>query len=103
SHRVIGNVDARSVEHDRQGALLRVAAHGGPVVRFAFGDRGHESPGDVRQVCAEFGSIRVDATDQIVLLVGHNPLAGRVPVIPGGGVAVVGGFHGAVVVVAAVE
>ena len=50
AHRVIGGVDARSVEHDRQGALLRVAAHRGPVVRFALGHRGHESPGDVRQV-----------------------------------------------------
>ena len=73
------------------------------MVRFALGHRGDESPGDVRQVCAEFGSIRVDATDQVVLLVGHDPRAGRVPVIPGGGVAVVGGFHGAVVVVAAVD
>ena len=97
------SVDAWSVEHDRQGTLLRVAAHGCPVVWFALGDRGHESPGDVRQVDAEFGSIRVDATDKVVLLVGHDPRAGRVAVIPGQGVAVVGGFHGAVVVVAAVD
>ena len=54
------------------------------------------------RVCADFGSIRVDAADQVVLLVGHDPRAGSASVIPGAGVAVVGGFHGAVVVVAAV-
>ena len=73
------------------------------MVRFAFGDRGHETPVDARQVGAEFGSIRVDTTDQIVLLVGHNPRTRAAPAIPGGGVAVVSGFHGAVVVVAAVD
>ncbi len=72
------------------------------MVRLALGDRGHESPGDARQVRAELGSIRVDAADQVVLLVGHDPRAGAAPAIPGAGVAVVGGLHGAVVVVAAV-
>ena len=42
AHRVIGGVDARSVEHDRQSALLRVAAHGCPMVRFALGHCGYE-------------------------------------------------------------
>src|SRR5204862_2404729 len=87
----------------RQGAPLRVAAHGGPVVRFALGHRGHESPGDIRQVWAAFGSICCDTTHQVVLLVRHDPRAGRRPVIPSAGVTVVGGFHGAVVVVAAVD
>ena len=53
AHRVIGVVgilDARSVELDLQIALLRVAAHGSPVVRFAVHRGGHESPGDDRQV-----------------------------------------------------
>src|SRR6185436_13518794 len=38
-----------------------------------------------------------------VLLVGHDPRTLGLPAIPGGGIAVVGGFHGAVVVVAAVD
>ena len=103
AHGVVGGVDARSAEHDRKGAALRIASHGGPVMWLALGHRGDESPGDIRQVRAEFGAIRVDAADQVVLLVGHDPRAGRVAVIPAGGVAEVGGLHGAVVVVAAVD
>src|SRR6266496_4304015 len=73
------------------------------MVRFALRDGGYESPGDVRQVHAHFRSIRIDATDEIVLLVSHHPRARRIPVIPPGCVAEVSGFHGAVVVVAAVD
>src|SRR5262245_19077653 len=72
-------------------------------MRFPLGDRGHEAPGDARQVCAEFGSIRVDTTYQVVFLVGHDPWAGRRPAIPSGGIAIVGRLHSAVAVVAAVD
>src|SRR5580704_16051928 len=83
--------------------MLRVAAQGGPVMRLALGDRGNESPGDAGQVGAEFGAVGVDATDEIVLLIGHDPGAGSWSIEPAAGGAVVGGFHGAVVVVAAVD
>src|SRR3954452_7964028 len=72
-------------------------------MRFTLGHRGHESPGDARQVGAEFGTIRVDAAHEVILLVGHDPRSGTAPAIPGGGVSVIRGFHGAVVVVAAVD
>src|SRR4029453_16694010 len=98
-----GVVDARSVEHHRQRTPLRIAAHRGPVARFPLGDRGHEAPCDARQVCTEFGSIRVDTTYQVVFLVGHDPWAGRRPAIPSGGIAIVGRLHSAVAVVAAVN
>jgi hypothetical protein len=73
------------------------------MVRFAFGDRRHESPGDVRQFYAELGSIRIEATDQVVFLISHNPWAGRIPVIPPGGVAEISGLHGASAVVPAID
>src|SRR5262249_5973609 len=38
-----------------------------------------------------------------VLLVGHNPWTGGLTAIPGSGVAVVCGFHGSVVIVAAID
>ena len=102
AHRIIRAIDARPVEHDFQIALLCVAAHGGPMVRFAFGDCGHEPPGDDRQARTVFGSIRVDTTHQVVLLIGHDPRARGRAVVPRCGVAIVSGFHGAVAIVAAV-
>ena len=103
AHRVVGGVDARPVEHHGKGTPLRVAAQRSPVVGLAFGHGRHEAPGDVGQVFAKLGGIVVDAAHQIVLLVGHDPRAGRVAVVPGGGVAVIGGLHGAVIVVTAVD
>ena len=72
-------------------------------MRFTLGDSCHEPPDDRRQLCARLGSIGVDAAYEIVLLVGHDPWTWRDSVIPAGGVAVVGGLHGAVVIVAAVD
>src|ERR1035437_2890200 len=71
-------------------------------MRLPPGNRGHESPGNAGQTCAEFGTIRVHAANQVVLLVSHGPRAGGRTVIPAARVAVVGGFHGSVAVVAAV-
>ena len=73
------------------------------MVRFAFGDGGHESPVDTGQIWASFGSIRIDAADEVVFLVGHDPRSIITSVIPGACVAVVGGFHRSVIVVAAVS
>ncbi len=71
-------------------------------MRFALGHRGHESPGDVRQLSQSLDPSGLTQPTRLfswsVMI--HGP--GRVPVIPGGGVAEVGGFHGAVAVVAAV-
>ena len=82
---------------------MRVASEGSPMMRFALGHRGHESPGDVRQVGTELGAIGVYAADEVVLLVSHDPRAGRIAMIPRRGVTEVSGLHGAVVVVAAVN
>ena len=103
AHRVIGCIDASSVEHHRQLAALRVAAHAGPVVWLALCDGGHKSPIDAWKVYTEFRSIGVRAAHQIILLVGHHPRAGRLAVKPRCGIAIVGGFHRAVVVVAAIS
>src|SRR5262249_5942861 len=103
AHGIVSAIHARAVEHDLQCAGLRIAAHGSPMMRLAFGHGGDEAPGDVREAGAEFGAVGVDATDEIVFLIGHDPRAGRVAVIPAGGVAVVSGLHGAVAVVAAVS
>ncbi len=103
AHRIISAVDARSVKHYRQLAVLCVAAHGSPAVRFSFGDCGHEAPGDARQVHAKFGSIRIDAPYKIVLLVRHNPRAGRMAVKPSASIPEIGRFHGPIVVVTAVD
>ena len=102
AHRVVTAVHAPSIEHGLQLALLCVAAHGSPVVRFAVGRGRHESPLDDRQV-AVLGSIRGDTTHQVVLLVGHDPRSGRRAVIPRRGVAEVSGFHGSGVIIAAVN
>src|SRR6185369_6799721 len=48
------------------------------------------------------GSFVVDTAHQVVFLVGHDPRTGSRTAIPGGGVAVIGGLHGAVAIVAAV-
>src|ERR1700733_5638491 len=50
-----------------------------------------------------FGTILVDATNEIVLLVGHDPRTVTAPAIPRRGVPEVEGFHGAVVIIAAVD
>src|ERR1035441_9590332 len=74
------------------------------MMRFAFGHGGYEAPGYVRQLLAKLGAIvLVDAAHEIVLLVRHNPGAGRVAVVPGSGVAEIGGFHGAGVIIVAVD
>src|SRR6185437_5381777 len=103
-HRVIGGIDARAAEHGRQVAGLRITTQRGPLVRLALGYGGHEPRGDVRQGRAQLGGTAgVDAAHQVVLLVGHDPRAGRVSVVPGGGVSEVGGLHGAVAVVTTVD
>src|ERR1700733_12595116 len=50
-----------------------------------------------------FGTILVDATNEIVLLVGHDPRTVTISAIPRRGVPEVKGFHGAVVIIAAVD
>jgi hypothetical protein len=72
-------------------------------VRFSLGNCGHESKGDVRQIRAAFGSILLDTTNQVAFPVGHDPRAVATPAVPRSGDAEVGGFHGAVVIVAAVD
>src|SRR4051794_3264584 len=102
SHGVVGGIDARSVEHHRQGSALGVSSHGGPVMRFTLGNGCHKPPGDSRQLCAVLRAILVAAAYEIVLLVGNDPWTRRDSVVPAVGVAVVGGLHGAIVIVAAV-
>src|ERR1043165_1643070 len=70
---------------------------------FTFGHCGHESPGDGRQGWTVFRSIWNYATYKIVFLISHDPRTGRDSVIPGTRISIVGGFHGAIVVVAAVD
>src|SRR5947208_15674115 len=72
-------------------------------MRFSLSNCSHEAPVDVRHIDAQFGSIPVDASDQIVLLVRHNPGAGGISVIPRASIPEIGGFHGAVVVITAVD
>src|ERR1039458_1518003 len=104
AHGVIAGIDARPIEHDLQGALLRVTAHRGPVVRLTFGHPGDKARGHIGQARAELGPVPfVHAAYKIVLLVGHHPRAGWVAVIPRRGSAEVGGLHGAGVVVVAVD
>ena len=96
-------LDARSVEHGDELAALGVAAHGAPVVRFAIGGCRHEAPADAGQALAILVvRIGVHASHEVVLLVGHDPRTRSVTVVPQRLVAVVGGLHGAVAVVAAV-
>src|SRR6185437_3945817 len=72
-------------------------------MRSAFGHGSDEPPCNVRQIHAVLGTIRINATDEIVFLVRHDPRAGKSSVIPRRSVAVVCGFHGAVIVVAAIS
>jgi hypothetical protein len=60
-------------------------------------------PGNAGEIWTPFGAILVDATDEIVLLVGHNPRTVSAAAIPRRRVPEVQGFHGAVVVIAAVD
>src|SRR6202044_1297040 len=73
------------------------------MMRFSLADCGHETPGDAGQIWTAFGTILVDATSEIVLLVGHNPWTVTISAIPRRGVAEVEGLHGAVVIIAAVD
>src|SRR3984885_5443575 len=73
------------------------------MMRFSLADCGHETPGDAGQIWTAFGTILVDATNEIVLLVGHNPWTVTTPAIPRRGVTEVEGLHGAVVIIAAVD
>ena len=73
------------------------------MMRFSLGDCGHETPGDAGQIWTAFGTILVDATNEIVLLVGHNPWTVPIPAIPRRGVTEVEGLHGAVIIIAAVD
>src|ERR1700728_923492 len=72
-------------------------------MRFSLADGGHETPGNTGQIGAAFGTILIDATNEIVLLVGHNPWTVTISAKPRRGVTEVEGFHGAIVIIAAVD
>ena len=72
-------------------------------MRLAVGEGRHEAPGDALEALAVFVvGIVVDTTHEVVLLVGHDPRAGSIAVIPDRLVAVIRGLHRAVAVVTAV-
>jgi len=73
------------------------------VVRFALCDCSDKAPVDGWQIRTAFGVIGIHAADEVVLLIGHDPRTGAAAMEPRCRVAVVGGFHCAVVVVAAVD
>ena len=95
--------DATAVVIHLQGALLGVSAHRAPVVRLAVGGRRDEAPGDGLEALAELVfRVGIDTAHEVVLLVGHDPRARFLTMVPRRLVAEVGGFHRAVAVVAAV-
>ena len=106
AHRVVTVAlvaDAAAVVIHLQAALLGVSAHGAPMVRLTVRHRRDEAPGDGVEALAELVvRVVVDTAHEIVLLVGHDPRARGLAVVPDGLVAEIGRFHGAVAVVAAV-
>ena len=72
-------------------------------MRLSVGCGGNETPADAGQVGAVLVvRIRIYATHQVILLVGHDPWSGSLSAIPGRLVAEIGSLHGAVTVIAAV-